>query len=56
VRNIVRHELNVRKHATVELKYSRVLIEDRSYFGKGPFFDVGFVRYPIKQKRKLSEL
>ena len=35
--------------------YSRVLIEDRSYFGEGPFFDLGFLRFPIKLNGKLNE-
>jgi hypothetical protein len=35
--------------------FSRVLIEDRSYFGEGPFFDLRLLRFSFKHHRTLSD-
>jgi hypothetical protein len=37
------------------LAYTRVLLEDRSYFGEGPFFDLGCLRLSVKRNIKLNE-
>jgi hypothetical protein len=37
-------------------EYSRVLVEDRPYFGEGPFFDLVFFSLSLNISRTLSEL